>query len=312
MKHWKPETEIFELEVNMKTRILILASIVAMAVSWYALAATEDYGRLKKDVSVMTQIIDSVFKADEECHQCRVKVTGKYLATQGIVFLVNNRSHGFTWISEDGSSNSYSFSFSDFGELEHIPEMVEGILADVMPSLHDAPDGSWTQRIIRITGDSTREALREIRRERRDLQQDIHEQEIEIIHLDEDEARALEESIKEMEIAVKELEMQKRRIAEEAQSSREEHRKAREEARQKKDHVRQEQQELVQDKILQAFCDYGSALRSLPVREKITIIFENTHNKPDQDTVFVFDQIKITECNRDKGSLRGQALSYLF
>jgi hypothetical protein len=284
-----------------------------MASSSYALAAG-DYERLKKDVGVMSQIIDSVFKADKECGQCKVSIVGKYLADQGIVFLVNRRSHGFSWISGGDSHNGYNFSIDDFEEFEHIPQMVEGIIADVFPSIPDAPDApreDWA-RIIRITGDSTREALREIRRERRELQQEIRENEIEIIHMEEDEAKALEASIKEMEKAMAELEKQQAQIEEKVHTNREEYRKTREEARQKKAQLRQEQQELIQDKVLQAFCDYGSALRSLPSKEKVTIIFENTHTEPRQDTVLVFDQNKITDCNRDKGSLRGQALTYLF
>lgn len=295
----------------MKISLLVLAFVVTIASSWYALAAA-DYERLKKDAIVMSQIIDSVFHADKECKRCNIKVAGKYLAGQGMVFLVNNRSHGFSWITGGDSSNSYSFSIGDFEDLEYIPEMVEGILADVLPSLPDIPDGDWTQRIIRITGESTREALREIRRERRDLQQEIREQEIEMIHMEEDEANALEASINEMESAIHELENKQHQIEEKAQSSREEYRKTREAARQKKALLREEQQELVQNKVLEVFCDYGATLRSLPAKEKITIIFENTHSKPSQDTILVFDQSKITDCDRDKGSLRGQALSYLF
>ncbi len=297
----------------MKIRILVLASVVAMAFSWYALAA-DNYDRLKKDVGVMSQIIDSVFKADKECKQCKVKIVGKYLADQGIVFLVNNRSHGFSWSNSGDFSTGYSFSFDDFEGMEHIPEMVEGILADVLPSIpdvHGASAEDWAT-IIKITGDSSRQALRVIRRERRGLQQEIRENEIEIIHMDEDEAKALETSIKELEKAVVELEKQQNQIEEKVQSHREEYRKTREESRQKKAQRRQEQQVLIQDKVLQAFCDYGATLRSLPSKEKITIIFENTHTEPRQDTVLVFDQGKITDCNRDKGSLRGQALSYVF
>jgi hypothetical protein len=297
----------------MKIRLVILASIVAMASSSYALAA-DDYERLKKDVGVMSQIIDSVFKADKECGQCKVSVVGKYLADQGIVFLVNSRSHGFSWISGGDSHNNYSFSIDDFEDFEHIPEMVEGIIADVLPSIPDVPDvprEDWT-RIIRITGDSTREAIREIRRERRELQQEIRENEIEMIHMEEDEAKTLEASIKEMEKAMVELEKQQAQIEEKVHTNREEYRKTREEARKKKTQLRQEQQKLIQDKVLQAFCDYGSALRSLPSKEKVTIIFENTHTEPRQDTVLIFDQNKITDCNRDKGALRGQALTYLF
>jgi hypothetical protein len=296
----------------MKIIVVALASIVATASSWYALAAG-DYERLKKDVGVMSQIIDSVFKADTECRQCKVNIDGKYLANQGIVFMVKSRTHTFSWTGSNDSSNSYNFSIDDFEEFEHIPEMVEGIIADVLPSIPRMPASreDWTHN-IEITGDSTREALREIRRERRELQQDIRENEIEIIHMEEVEAKALESAIKEMEKAAMELEKQQAQIEDKVRTTREEYRKTREESLQKKAQLRAEQQEVIQDKVLQAFCDYGSTLRSLPSKEKVSIIFENTHTETRQDTVLVFDQNKITDCDRNKGSLREQALTYLF
>lgn len=300
----------------MKIGFVLLAFIVATVSSWYVFAA-QDYERLKKDVSVMTQIIDSVFKADNECKRCNIKVVGKYLAGQGIVFMINSRSHGFSFSSSGDSSDDFSFSFEfleDLEELHNLPGMVEEIVTSVLPSYADAPDvlDVDRRRIIGITSTSTREALRELRRQRRDLQQEIRESEIEMIHMEEGKTKALEANIREMEEVVIKLEKQRRQIEEKEKGRREASRRTREEARQKKLQFEKEQREIVQNKVLRAFCDYGSALRSLPAREKITIIFEKTHTRPQQDTILVFDQNRITNCNRDDGSLRNQALTYLF
>ncbi|MCH7744182.1 MAG: hypothetical protein IIB71_16180 [Proteobacteria bacterium] len=302
----------------MKTKFIILAFTVAMAASWYAVAAT-DYSRIKKDVSVMSKIVKSAFEADRSCKRCNVRVEGKYLADQGILFLVNSSFSSYSWLHATDSDHGFSFSFND-GDLldfEFIPEMVGEIVTSILPvipdfiGISDAPVVNRT-RIVKIVDDSTRIALREIRRERRDLQQEIRENEIELIHLDDDKINGIEASIEDMKEAVRKLKNKQQEIEEKARATRDEYTREREEHRMKRRAHNKQQQLLVQNTVLQAFCDYGSTLRSLPDKEKVTIIFENTNRETRQDTVLVFDQASITNCNRDSETLRSQAISYLF
>lgn len=299
----------------MKTKFTILAFTVAMAVSWYAIAAT-DYARIKKDVSVMSKIVKGAFEADRSCKRCNVRVEGKYLAGQGILFLVNSNASSFSWVHATDSDHGFSFSFEDGGgfDFDFIPEMVGEIIASVVPDsidVIDIPDVNWT-KVVKFVDDSTRIALREVRRERRGLQQEIRENEIELIHLDDDEINALEDSIEEMKEAARELINKQHEIEGKARAKREEYAKEREERRRKRHEHNNQQQLLVQNTVLQAFCDYGSTLRSLPAKEKVTIIFENANREMRQDAVLVFDQASITDCNRDSKALRSEAISYMF
>ncbi len=297
----------------MKINIILIVLGLTLATSLHALSVSE-YEQLKKDVTVMSQIIDSTFNDGGECENCYIKIEGKYLAGQGIVFLVNRRDQGFYFL-DDGDSHAFAVALGDPEETEFFPtmveDMIEGVVAGVAPMPPSDPGMNW-EMMIEISDGASREAIRELRRERRELEQEIRENEIQIIHMDEADAKPMEASIREMEEQVRKLLEKQMQIEEKVNLSREEYRKAREERRQQKETQRQQRNALVQNKVLEAFCDYGSTLRSLPAKEKITLIFENTHRKPRQDTVLVFQQKDITNCNRDESKLLQQALSYQF
>jgi len=328
----------------MKSKLLLIAFGITLVCSWYAFAAA-DYAQIKKDISVMSQIVKGALKADPDCKQCRVSINGKYLAEQGVIFLIKGHSAGYSLIHIDGDNEySYSYTFDDqtlrsfeslqglealeglesleslqglealkglesLESLEHLPEMLSEIIASVSSSAIPDSQGVEFARIIRIVDDTTRESLREIRRARRDLIQEIRENEIEMIHIEEADQRQLEASIREMEEQVRALEDQQRVIAKEAQLSRQEYQKKRDEQRHKKFVVRQAQRELMQRKVLAAFCDYGTTLRSLPPGEKVTLIFENSS---EEDTIMVFDRNEVTTCDRGKEDLKKQAITYNF
>ena len=81
--------------MNMKQRIRrnnlvlnIATVVVATSLAAYSFADT-DYGRVKKDINVMIGIVKSSFEDDDSCRNCRVRITGHYLADQGVVFNVN-------------------------------------------------------------------------------------------------------------------------------------------------------------------------------------------------------------------------------
>ena len=145
--------------------------------------------------------------------------------------------------------------------------------------------------------------------EAQDLEQEIRESQIEMIHMEEDEQKRLQSDLEELHKEVTILSNKQQQIEGKAHAAREEARLEREQQRQKKLAAQKARQELVQDKVLEAFCDYGSTLRSLPAKEKITLIFEDSSK---QDTIMVFDQKEVTACERGEEGLRDQAISYLF
>jgi hypothetical protein len=317
----------------MKTKLLFTASAILLAGSFYALAAT-DYTQIKKDVIVMAEIVKGAFKADPECKRCNVSIKGTYLAEQGVMFMIqgHSASHSFIHINDDHDYR-YSYTFDDdtleslealegleglegLESLEQLPEMISGIMSGVSAgvaaaSMSDSSDSSELEltHFIRVIESSTRESLREIRRERRDLQQEIRENQIELIHMDEADQKRLQENIKEMETAALELESRQMEIENKTRDSQREVTKQRDKQRQQKLAAQQAQQELIQSKVLEAFCDYGPTLRSLPSKEKITLIFENSNK---EDTIMVFDQNEITACERGKEELKKKAIAYNF
>jgi hypothetical protein len=261
----------------------------------------------------MSQIIDSVFQADEECSHCSVDIEGKYLAGQGTLFMVNSRSRHYSVVS-DGMSNSFRFNFndsdsmSDHYDFEMIPEMMESIVAGVLPSVMNE---DW-QHVFESAHESSRDALRELRHERRDLKQEIRESEIEMIHMEKEDIERLETAIKQMEKQVALLANKQQKVQIKVRTDQEQYRIARAKQHPERNALRKSHEKQVQEMVLAAFCDYGSTLRSLSSKEKITIIFENTHREPRRDTVLVFNKDKITDCSQGKDSLRSQALTYQF
>jgi hypothetical protein len=313
----------------MKTKLLLIVFGITLACSWFAIAAN-DYAQIKKDVSVMSEIVKGAFKADPDCKRCSVSIKGKYLAEQGVIFLIKGHSAGHSFIHINGDDDyNFNYTFDDetlrsleslenldalegLGALEHLPEMVTSIVSGVsavsIPDYPDAPDVELTQ-VIRVVDSATRDALREIRRERRELQQEIRENEIELIHMEEADQKRLQENVRELEIAAEALENRQRELQLKAQATQQEFQKKRDEQRHQILVAKQAQQELVQSKVLEAFCDYGPTLRSLPSKEKITLIFESSNK---QDTIMVFDQNEVTACERGKEELKEKAIAYNF
>ena len=292
---------------------LILAGLtLSIGLSLYAFAA-QDYTRLKKDVGVMNQIVNSAFRADGECRGCKIDVQGKYLADQGFLFIVSSGKH--IWINShdlDFSGYSYYFDDEDLADLEFIPGMVSNIVNGVIAAVPGAPDAPEVVRRVEIIDDSTRSKLREVRQDRRNLEQKIRENEIELIHAEDEERDTIRARVREVQAEVAKLEGKEAEIKVKVAAAREEVRKEREEKRLQRERALATQQKLVEAKVLQAFCDYGSTLRSLPDPEKVTIIFEDTQRDPEADTIYVFDRDDVVECDRGENSMKEKALTYMF
>ena len=78
----------------------VVAAVAASSLAAYALAAP-DYDRIKKDINVMVGIVKSSIEENRDCQRCGIRVSGYYLADQGVVFNV------------DPSSARYAFAYGD-------------------------------------------------------------------------------------------------------------------------------------------------------------------------------------------------------
>ena len=76
-----------------RSRLTVQAAtiIAASGIAAYALAAP-DYDRIRKDINIMIGVVKSSFENSPKCRSCNVRVTGHYLADQGVVFNVDPTS----------------------------------------------------------------------------------------------------------------------------------------------------------------------------------------------------------------------------
>ena len=287
---------------------LLIATVVT--VTSLAAVAAPDYSRLKKDVSVMTQILKSAFSSDTDCRGCRIRVDGLYLAKQGFLFTVHDVDGRWFHEQHDDESMAFVFRAEELEAMEEIPHMVSQLVSEVTSAIPQF-EAEIEQMTSRIDG-STRNTLRDLRRDRRDLQRDLREQEIELIHADDSEKVDIENEIANLEQQMEALEEKEEVIQNKVMAQRDEMRRQADAKREERNQKRREQQEKIETRVLQAFCDYGSTLQSLPSSENVTVIFDNNQRESDADTIYVFARGDVINCNRDKNKLQLQALKYQF
>tara|TARA_B100000315_G_scaffold46752_1_gene41541 strand:+ start:663 stop:1568 length:906 start_codon:yes stop_codon:yes gene_type:complete len=265
--------------------------------------AAADYDRIRKDISVMSQIVRGAFDDDADCRRCKVSVDGSYLAEQGAVFtIVPSPIHLRITGSEVGEVSRFQdWDFSDLDDLAEIPAMVSEILAEVDIEIGNGRHYGTRREDGRIIDRESRGRMRAISRERRHLEEEVRDIEIDLIHSEEDERLEQEERLAELSKRLEGLNEKSEQLDELLA----ERRSAYEERRQKeRDAVNVRIQERLmeyENLILATFCDYGANLKSVPNDERITVILENnvrtrsnTHSK-----IYVFKKKDLTACQGD-------------
>ena len=289
----------------------VLTSVSLVFDSTMSMAASKDYGKIKRDISVMTRIISGSIQDEDSCQGCRVHVKANYLAAQGAVFTIENTSSGFVM------SNFRIIAPEALEALENLPQVVGSLLRDFGAPLADMDTRIEIYEDFSDHGDygSThfiidRSAIRDLRRQTRDLELQMHDHEIEILHAAEENRAELEESLADLEEAREELENQREGMNKKYETARKERDKERE--KRKLERLRKETEVLVniQNLIMQSFCDYGSTLKNLPENEYVSVVFEQ--RRDDTSLIYVLKRNDVTKCNSDGATLIKKALSYQF
>jgi hypothetical protein len=292
--------------LTLNTVALVAASTLAV----YSFAAP-DYDRIKKDINVMTGIVKSSFENSDNCRRhCNIFVKGHYLANQGVVFTVDT-SGGHPFGVSSGVFDAHEIMRFTEGVIG-IPGMVEDILEDV------EVDFSGGNRTIKIISDDedwtdvdreTRVKLRGIRRDIRELAQELREIEIEAIHADDEERDDVAARRTELEDDIQALENREKEIRTDIASVMEK----RSNERAIKSAERQETRELkfkeMESVVLNTFCDYSSTMRNIPKDENISVIIEKEDG---QSSINVFKQSDLNDCDSQNSDVRTTAQSYLF
>jgi hypothetical protein len=258
----------------------------------------------------MIGIVKSSFQDNRDCEKCNVKVTGHYLAEQGVVFNVRP-SGGSVFHSYSGNSDVSQVVVES---LEELPDMVTEIMEDVQFNFEDNDMHSWAWRFSDDDdGDhenrESREAMREMRQELRELARELREVEIEVIHAEQDELADLQERKIELETELATTEENQGQVQKEMESYVNERTKERELRKAKRDEERHLRFDKMESIVLNTFCDYSRTMRSLPDNERVSIVVDRGD---DPANIYVFKQSQLDSCDSEKTDVRKNALSYAF
>jgi hypothetical protein len=285
--------------------------IAASGIAAYALAAP-DYDRIRKDINIMIGVVKSSFENSPECRSCNVRVTGHYLADQGVVFNV-----------EPSSGHRYAFRSHDFEDeievfaegMAAIPIFVQDILTEVQVNLDNE---DFTSSLSIMNGDDeelnigsreAQHALREARVGIREAIRELRELDIEAIHADKEELKELEMKETEIENEVAKLEAEENKIKENLASHIEKRTVQMEIMKAKRAEEKRKEFEEMETLVLNTFCDYSATIRNLPSNERVSVI---VNKDDDRSNIYVFEQSALKGCDSSKSDVRDHALSYPF
>lgn len=292
------------------------AVITAISMTAYS-AAAPDYERIKKDINIMIGIVKSSFEDSNDCRRCRVKVTGHYLADQGVVFNVvpsGGYARGYKYVYSSPNLDTVVVDempvIPDIPEMPELPEMVQDILADVRGSIEDEVyDWHWDEEGWGGHNSEFRNEQRKLRSELRELSRQMREIEIEEIHANEDELAELEAREQEIEERIRKAEQRRAEVQERFETYTNKRSQEREAKRTRQLAERTKQFEKMESIVLNTFCDYSGTMRSLPNDERVSIIVSKGN---DESNIYVFEQSELSSCDSAKTDIRKNALSYVF
>lgn len=300
--------------VSNPMKSIMLAS--ALLIGGSAQAADPDFERIHKDVTVMSNIIEGAFEADDSCKKCTPKISSSYLANQGAVFTF--RVSSWRSFSMTGDDSSYSFVIPAPEEVKHI-EITE-VVSDVLDNLGTVMDDVGNRIEYRI-GDledektvlrldsEARRAMRDLVRERRELEYERREYEIELIHASEEDRRDIEEQIQALEKQVMSVEQKQAELNKAYEAERQEREAERQAKRDKAKKQAEEKLATIENIVMKSLCDYGAALKNIPEDEHVSLMFERSG--VDDTKVFVMEMSDVQSC-RTSESLREDSVIYNF
>lgn len=296
----------------------LLISVISLTGSYSYAAA--DYNKIRRDISVMSQILRGAFEDEVDCNRCRAKVEGSYLAEQGAVFRITPSKTYFRYIGRndfDSDSRIYDWDFTSLDDLAEIPGMVHEILADIDIDLGDGRHYGTRSRDNQILDRETRGRMRELSRKRRHLEEEMRDIEIEMIHAEDDERQQQEQRLVEISKQVGSLEEKRKKLDEVIERRKSAYEQRRKEEQEKQNRRLQQRMMEFEDLILSTFCDYGANLKGVPNDQHVTIVLENVADRRSktQSTIYVFNKKDLLSCQNsslDSDGLKQRAIVYNF
>lgn len=309
-----PIGKSFQPAILTGLALTLLSSMTALA------ASDADFARIKKDVGVMSKILEGAQETDTSSTKAKraLKVDANYLASQGAVFSIAGPS----------AAGRFSFQFGDHDmhmQMPSIPPLPDDIdvasrvqiALEGLEDLEDLRGSEWFSSLTEFGAGShldreSRRAMREIASQMRELGREMSELQIRLIHEDnEADRKAIENEIAELEQRLAEEEKKHQALAANLEQQREQLVKKRAAAEQEKLAARKAQMANLEAAVMQSLCDYGSTLKNLPEREHISIVFDRVDSPPGRQ-IYVFKRDDVTNCRTNGEDMKRKAIAYLF
>jgi chromosome segregation ATPase len=159
--------------------------------------------------------------------------------------------------------------------------------------------------------------LRSLQREMRRLGEDIRDKQIEALQAEENSRAQLDAALKEMESKIGDLEKEQDGLRKQLADARQERNREREKIKAEAAARKQARNSRIENIVITAFCDYGASLKSLPEKEKVTILFENDGSQwsAEKSKIYVIDKSDLYACQKGKinrDDLAANATTYQF
>jgi len=282
----------------MKFSKLAQKTLIALTfsglISTGLVAKTIDVSKSKKDIRVMTRIIEASLESSAKNFPGNPRIEGTYLAEQGYLFSIQ--------LNGIGAFGIPGLASWDGGKLElDVPEIINEALTNidyganastyVPEEVISSIDGLYDNEELQDTLKELREKQRQTRKKAYKIRREIRRTD------DEDKRKELEERLDENNAALKQYSQQHSQ----ALNSYKTERQAR----------RVQKSNNAINAVFSTLCDYGQSLRALKKNEKFTLMIkggvDTDGNKATQ--VYVIEQKSIKNCS-DSKDLISSAIHY--
>jgi len=289
----------------------LLAGCVALVISTASLSAqaAAEVDRVKRDINMMTKIVNTAVEESADCKGCSVDIKGHYLQGQGAVFYIDPK-RGYRFVSAPDSV------FEIVQSVSEVPGIVHEVLEDLEMDYDNenftysfGSDGAFAPRSEHDQISKTK--IRTIERELRSVERELRKAEIEMLHDLDAEREELDKQRLALESQREQAEEKRELLEKERKGYIVKIKQTREEQKQKKLEAQQERMVQIETTILNTFCDYGNTIRNLSRGEHVSLIINSVTSNEDS-RIFILDQSDLNDCDSRKNDFRSKAVSYTY
>lgn len=268
--------------MNIKKWLLSTVACAVMATMAQADEIKQPYGKLKKQIGIMSNIIESSLMPQSGKKRSAVQVNGIYLKSQGVVFEVNAGRSLDRLFRQHGHDFDFDIDF----------EGLEGIAAPLLPGYLDSERfGEDIEAVVSRSMQVYEEAMgtmrehseqnRELKEQQRELAHQIREHareqrdlEFETRHADKAQVKALKTQLAELKTKTASLKNKKQALAARAEAQEQALKEKRNKNVAQAREMQQHYYAKLEQSIVETLCDYGAGFRQLDKNEQVTFVID--------------------------------------